>query len=718
MDEITNEPVAFANVYYPDTKTGTYTDSNGNFTVHPSKQSVLVQISSLGYKTFLATISPQENKTIYMEPSNHEIQEIVISATGSRLQGENVMNVEKLKLKDNAVIQGFSLSEKLSFVPGISNFSTGAGIGKPVIRGLSGNRIAVFSQGIRIENQQWGDEHGLGLDENGYEQVEIIKGPASLLYGSDALGGVLHFSDERYAKDNGAEMALSSEYSTNTKGWRNTGALKLSKERFHWNLFGGYTAHKDYKDGNNSFVPNSRFHTGDFKTSFGYTGDRFASSLKYGFLTEKYGLTETEESENEYINILKPELPYQDLTTQIVSSENIVFLPNESKLKVDIGSVFNNRKEFENSEAAALNMHLNTLSYNVKWYSSKIRKHWTFIAGNQGMYQSNRNRGEEVLIPDANTADMGIFVVSDYYYSEKSYWQAGLRIDGRHIDGKEYGVSDEEEYIPVFSKNYFAFTFSTGIFQQIAEKSSFRANLSSGYRAPNMFELLSNGVHEGTNRYEIGNTQLKTENSYQLDISLNYNSKHLELFVTPYFNYIRNYIYLQPVADMIHGFPVYHYTQTDAYLYGSEAGFHFHPHPWDWLHLESSYSNTFGEDRLHNALPLMPSQKIKTTVSAGLSGKKAIRKFSVYFQNQYSFAQNRVSSYETPTPAYNLCNAGVTLELKLPAEAKNLLPLQINITANNLFNEVYYDHLSRYKINGIYNTGRNFTIKINVPLQW
>jgi iron complex outermembrane receptor protein len=712
LDKTTNEPVAFANVYYPDTKTGTYTDANGQFSITVSGKSLLVQISSLGYKTFLETLSFNGKiHTIYMEQSAHELQEIIVSDNSSKLQGENVMNVEKLNLSNNTSIQGVSLSEKLSTVAGVSNFTTGAGIGKPVIRGLSGNRIAVFSQGIRVENQQWGDEHGLGLDENGYEQVEIIKGPASLLYGSDALGGVLYFVDERYAKENSIEATLGSAYSSNTNGWRNTGAVKLSKNRFHWNIFGGYTIHKDYRDGNNYSVPNSRFQTSDFKTSLGYTSNQFIASLKYSFLKEQYGLTEAKTETNDMnLSGFQSELPYQDLTTHLISLENTVFFSNESKLKVDVGTIFNNRKEFEDGNVAALDMNLGTISYNAKWYLPKMQKRWTLIVGSQGMYQTNTNHGKEMLIPDATTTDIGVFAVSNYYYSEKSYWQAGLRVDGRHINGNEF--DEEETPIPAFSKSYFAFNFSTGVFHQIVEEWSFQTNLSSGYRAPNMFELLSDGAHEEINRYEIGNTQLKTENSYQIDASLSYKTKHLELFVSPYFNYIRNYIYLQPSSEVIDWLPVFYHKQSDAYLYGSEAGFHFHPHPLDWLHLEGSYSNTVGEDKLHNDLPLIPSQKINTTVSAVFSGKKVIRKFSVYLHNQYSFIQDCVANYETPTPVYDLFNAGVAFEVELGKQK-----LLFNMAVINIFNKAYYDHLSRYKTDGIYNMGRNFNFKLNIPLQ-
>ncbi len=737
LDGENNIPVMYANVYYPDTKTGTVTDTLGQFSINFAMPQVLVQISAIGYRTFLNRINLNESKqVIYLQPSAHELQEIEITENTSRLQVENVMSVEKLNLKDETV-PGISLADKLTSVAGVDNLNTGTGIGKPVIRGLSGNRIAVFSQGVRLENQQWGDEHGLGLDENGYERVEIIKGPASLLYGSDALGGVLYFVDERYAKNNSIEAALNSEFNSNSLGFRNNGAFKLSKNRLHWNLFGGYTTHTDYKDGNNHFVPNSRFNTGNLKTALGYTGNKFTTSLKYSFLKEKYGLTEAEEHEHEegehgeeeheadgiYRNGRKPLMPYQDLTTHSVSSENTFFFDNTSRLKIDVGYVFNSRKEFEHEheheghqhgeeehgeeaeahehEEAALNMNLHTFSYNAKWYSPRWNDRWTLTAGSQGMVQNNSNHGEEILIPDANTYDFGLFAMTDFYYTPKAYWQLGLRFDTRHITGE------------AFDKQYNSFNFSAGIFQPVAKDLSFRLNLSSGFRAPNMYELLSNGVHHGTNRYEIGNPDLKTENSYQIDASLNYNTKHLEFFINPYFDYIRNYIYLKPAAGSIDDIPVFNYTQHDAFLYGGEAGIHLHPHPLDWLHIEGSYSSTFGQDKQHNDLALMPSQKIKAMVSASFSFKKAVKRFSVYLQNQYSFAQNRIAENELPTPDYNLLDAGIRVEFGVKSQK-----IQLNISADNLLNKTYYNHLSRYKADGVYDMGRSFNVKINIPVEF
>ncbi|MDR1783691.1 MAG: TonB-dependent receptor [Dysgonamonadaceae bacterium] len=627
-----------------------------------------------------------KDSTLLLEPAQFDLQEVTVSGTRSRLQEENVINVERLNLIANSELQGISLAQKLASVAGLSNFSTGAGIGKPAIRGLSGNRIAVFAQGVRLENQQWGDEHGLGLDENGYEQVEIIKGPASLLYGSDALGGVLHFNDERFADENSEEARLQSEYNGNSSGWRNSAGFKVSSNRFHANAFGAFTTHNDYSDGNGNAVYNSRFNTLNFKTALAYTGSSFNTSLKYSVLREKYGLSG--EDDDAISTTRRPDAPYQDMTTHLISTESGVYFDNNSKLKVDIGYTFNKRLEYEELNEAALNMNLGTASYNVRWYSPLRNEHWTLTAGSQGMYQTNRNHGEEQLIPDAQTIDGGLFAMTNYHFDKNSVWQTGIRFDARNIDGGD------------LKRTYSAINFSTGISAPIFEKISLRAGLSSGFRAPTMFELLSDGVHEGVNRYETGDKNLKTENSYQADIALKYTVQHLELFVNPYFNYIRHFIHLQPTGEEREEKPVYHYTQSDALLFGGEAGFHLHPHPFDWIHIEGSYSSVYGQTINSEYLALMPSTKLNLTVRTNIS-----RKFSVWIHDQYSFAQNRVAEYETPTPAYNLINSGASFESKL---------LTISVVANNLLNEAYYDHLSRYKENGILNIGRNVSFRLQI----
>lgn len=709
IDEKSKQGIPFANIYFPDTKTGTQTDSSGYFSIK-GNTNLPAQVSAIGYKTIITKLQP----VIILSASHTDLQEVIVSGTSSKLQGENVQNITSLKLSSQQVISAMSLAEKLSTISGVSQVSTGNGIGKPVIRGLSGNRVAVFTQGVRVENQQWGDEHGLGLSENGYENVEIIKGPASLLYGSDAIGGVIYFVDERYAKDNFIETHLQSKYSSNTAGWDNRLSLKLSKNKFHFNAFGSYNTNKDYKDGSGFYVPNSRFNTGDFKTTFAYTGQNYSTALRYNYLKENYGITELDSTLlANYKNGRDPGFVKQPLTTHIISWDNTVFLKN-SKLKFVIGHVYNQRLELEadslGNPETALGLRVNSTSYNVRWYSA-TKKQWSFIAGSQGMYQYNKNIGSEILVPDGSTFDLGVFANSTFNFSAQSFWQVGLRFDNRNINTKENGSPGDEGYKPAFTNSYQSINFSTGVYHKIKDNLSLRANIASGFRAPNTFELLSNGVHEGTYRYEIGSTSLKSENSYQADVELSYTNEHIDISINPFYNYIRNYIYLSPSDSVIDDLPVYYYQQSNAGLFGGEASIHFHPHPLDWFHVEASYNSVFGRANGQN-LPLIPSQKIVTTLRADIKSNKKFALRNAFIQHNFSFAQNKVAAFETPTPSYNLLNAGVGFSIK-----NGNKDIVLNAGISNLFNQKYFDHLSRLKTQGIYNAGRNIYVSLSVPFE-
>ena len=252
------------------------------------------------------------------------------------------------------------MAEAISNIPGVEQTTTGAGIGKPVIRGLSGNRIVTYAQGIRIENQQWGDEHGLGVGEVGIESVEVIKGPASLLYGSDALGGVLYFIDERYAQHNTVEGFVGTKFLSNTLGSKNSMGLKIHKNRLKFNLFGSYSSQADYKTPNASRVFNTRFDEKNIKGSLGFDAKKWISNLRYSYLQNNYGIVEdavfTTATEREFI------LPFQTIDNHNVSFENIVFTGN-SKLNLTVGYTNNYRKEFEeDSNNQALGLQLNTFT--------------------------------------------------------------------------------------------------------------------------------------------------------------------------------------------------------------------------------------------------------------------------------------------------------------------------------------------------------------------
>ncbi len=246
-------------------------------------------------------------------------------------------------------------------------------------------------------------------------------------------------------------------------------------------------------------------------------------------------------------------------------------------MDADFGYIANDRSEFEDSDVAALHMKLKTLNYDLKYHLPKFGKIET-ITGTQGMYQTNKNSGEELLIPNAVTNDFGIFGTANYEW-KTNVIQAGLRFDNRKCRSEEHGILGDEGYFAPIDKTFTSPNASLGYKTNLNEKLSLRLNLASGFRAPNLAELTSNGVHEGSNRYEIGNSNLKNEQNVQTDLNLEYKNSHFEFFANGFYNHINNYIFISPSGGIIDGNDVYDYVQANARLYGGEFGLHFHPHP-------------------------------------------------------------------------------------------------------------------------------------------
>ena len=705
LDKQTNEPVSFADIYYPDLKTGTTTDDKGEFTLsHYNQKNIHLIISYIGYKTIDTTINLDEftTKTFYLATDHLNIDEVIVSVPTGRLQQNTVVSVSHVKLANLQKTPSASLAESISNIAGVAQNSTGSGIGKPVIRGLSGNRIVTYAQGIRLENQQWGSEHGLGVGDIGIESVEVIKGPASLLYGADALGGVLYFVDERYAKHDTYEVEGQSKFVSNSLGYLNNAKFKMHKGKFKFNLFGAYNTHVDYKIPNGKRVKDTRFDEKNIKTAFGFNTANWISNLRYSYLQNKFAIAE--DASYSYDKSRNFTLPFQRINNHNLTFENKFSFTNQSKLKAILGYTSNYRREFEdNTTHPALGLRLNTLTYNLKWNSKIIKDTYNFIIGSQGMRQTNKNDGEEVLIPDASTNDLGIYALGNAEM-EHFHFQGGVRFDQRKIDAKATGG------IAGLTKNYKGITFSAGMAYH-KEQSKIRINISNGFRAPSTAELLSDGVHEGTNRYEKGANNLKNETATQIDFSYTYNTEHFKFTINPFYNSIKNYVFLAPTNMIIGGNFVYNYTQKDARLYGGEIGFHYHPHQMHWLHLESNISTVFAEDSNKNALPLIPQTKINTGINIALKSTKKFAINNVFLQHIYKFTQPRIGLFETETKAYQLLNLGLDASLK---STKNQFDFSLGV--KNLTNQKYIDHLSRFKDLEIPNQGINFYFSVKVNL--
>ena len=394
------------------------------------------------------------------------------------------------------------------------------------------------------------------------------------------------------------------------------------------------------------------------------------------------------------------------------SSKSTLFL-KDSKLDINLGFIYNDRKEYEEHHEegededeeheegevleAALYMKLKTFNYDIKYHLPKLGKFET-IVGTQGMNQTNLNYGEEQLIPDATTNDFGLLATSHIHFKKVDI-QLGARFDNRKID--------------VFSginKNFNSFNGAFGIKTNILKNITARLNFATGFRAPNLSELTSNGTHEGTNRYEIGNVNLRSEQNFQADLALEFKSEHLEVFANVFYNSINNYIFLSPNGNLVDNTPVYMYLQNDAKLYGGEFGLHLHPHPLDWLHFESIFETVTGKQEYNIYLPLIPANSISNIIRVEFKDNW-IKKSYAFAKIKSTFKQNNVSSFETNTKGYNLLSAGIGGRFSI---FKN--ELNVTISGNNLTNKAYINHLSRLKPDGVFNIGRNINLGFKYSL--
>ncbi|UPS90958.1 TonB-dependent receptor [Bizionia sp. M204] len=723
-DAETGEGLPFVNIYFPQLEKGTTTDFDGNFNIEnlPSGlYSLVYSFVGYGTKSMNLVIPTTDTISLTLSSSAIEMEAVIISTPFHKLQSDNVMKVERQTIKELKASGAVTLGEGISNIAGVEGVSTGLGITKPVIRGLSSNRVLVYTQGVRLENQQFGDEHGLGLSDAGVESVEVIKGPASLLYGSDALGGVLYINPEKFAHQNSSNADFGGTYFTNTQGYSTNAGYKASGEAFKVLFRGSVTEHADYNTADYR-VTNTRFKEQDFKAGLGYQSTNFKTDFRYNVNHSKIGIPEAigEQSTNK-----TPLLPYQELTNHIFSSRSTVFF-NNSKLEFNLGYIYNNRNEFEDEHDhdhdhdhdheedhdehedehhdeehetlhPALQMKLITANYDVKYHLPILGKFET-IVGVQGMNQVNTNYGEEELIPNAVTNDFGILAMSHIHF-EKFDIQLGARYDNRwlQIDNN-------------INKTFNSFNGAFGVKTNLTENITARLNLATGFRAPNLAELTSDGVHHGTNRYEIGNIDLNNEQNFQTDLALEFKSEHIEFFVNGFYNHVNDYIYLSPNGTSINNTPVYNYVQDNSALYGGEIGLHFHPHPLDWLHYESSFETVTGKLDSGDYLPLIPANSINNTIRVEFDYKEETNMYA-FVKLKSVFSQDNVSTFETATGSYNLLSAGFGGNIKVFNN-----DLSIIISGTNLTDKTYVNHLSRLKPDGIFNMGRNFSLGLTYSL--
>lgn len=647
-------------------------------------------------------------------------------------------------------------------VPGVTAVTTGPNVSKPFIRGLGYNRVLTLYDGLRQEGQQWGDEHGIEVDEYGITRAEVVKGPASLTYGSDALAGVINMIPY---SPNFEEGKLKGDFVTNYQS--NNGmigaSLGLAYIKNDWKYTiraTGKTAHNYYNkiDGsvygtafreyNLSAMARVDKKWGFSKTAITYydnlmeipDGSRDSVSRKFTRQILDFGddiknrpIVPENELNSYSINPLHQHIQHYRLynTSQ--------FKFGNSDLNVLIGAQQSVRREYNHptvAKQAGLYVVLNTLNYDLKYNLPDFAGVESTIGVN-GMLQGNRSKdATDFPIPDYDLFDVGAF-----YFAKKSMGKVdvsgGIRLDRRNIQWNDFyvgtnqqtgfGEQVDESYpganfqFPSFKKNYYGLSGSLGLTYNISEKLLIKANIARGYRAPNITEIGSNGLDPGAHIVYLGNRGFKPEFNLQEDLGIIAYLKDVELSLELFNNDIENYIYQSRLTDangnpvvIVPGNLTYQYQQSKARLYGAEISVNLHPSQVKWLNVNNSLAYVVGlnkneqlltqHGREAKYLPFIPPLQIRSEIKAtaqkpiGIFDKPYLKLDGAFYADQNKFYA--LDNTETFTAGYSLFNAGIGSTLK-SKKGKTLFDVFVQV--DNIFNKSYQSNLNRLKYFEYYN---------------
>ena len=646
---------------------------------------------------------------------------VVTGVTGDTKLKNSTAPISIVSSKELRQTTSTNIIDAIAHQPGVSQITTGGGISKPIIRGLGYNRIIVMSEGVRQEGQQWGDEHGIEIDAQNVNSVEILKGPASQMYGSAAMAGVLILHGSPIQPEGEMKATVSTEYQTNNGLFDYSLNFAGNQKGFVWDArFSDKYAHA-YKNKYDGYVPGSQFTERAGRLMLGLNKRWGYSHLTWATYHQTPSIMEGERDEvtgelectTNNVKTYSKALPFQQIKHYKAVWDNSLNLP-KGWLKAIIGYQQNRRQEFEDDEDEyELYFKLHTITYDLRYLSQELNG-WKMAGGVNGMWQQSLNLGEESLIPEYKLFDFGVYATVSKSLNSLTL-NGGLRFDNRHLDFN--------------SRNFSGVTGSIGAVWNANEHLNLRLNIARGFRAPNMSELGSDGIHEGTLRYEIGNPDLKPEYSWQADLGLDFTSQYVSAQLALFANRIENYIFSKRIdLVMEEGFRTYEYTQGDARLLGFEAGVDFHP--IHCVHFQNTISYVDAQ-QMHASeearyLPTTPAPRWTSELKYELShhGHKALNNASVTLGLECNLAQNhyyKVDDTETRTPSYTLLSlsAGTDLNIRKKKVA------EIYVTVDNLLNTAYQNHLSRLKYcdtnnatgrQGVYNMGRNVVFKVIIPV--
>lgn len=686
-------------------------------------------------------------------------QVVVTAVTGATRIRKTPISIATVSQKEmNRSTSTNVIDALLKSVPGITAITTGPNISKPFIRGLGYNRVLTLYDGLRQEGQQWGDEHGIEIDPYGISRAEIVKGPASLLYGSDAIAGVVNLIPGVPMNTDGLIKGdAATEYHSNNGMIGATTGLYYKKEHFSWSMRGSMKTAMDYQNPVDGRVYNTGYHEKNLSLLLGWENSKTKNHFQFNLYDNLQEIPDgsrdsvsraftqqVAEADKDTIK-QRPIVPAAELASYRLSGlhQHIQhyriyhkgsYLLGKGELNILTGFQQNIRREYNHPTAlqqAGLFVALNTLNYEARYRFPKWAGPDIHIGVN-GMYQSNRNKqATDFPIPDYHLFDIGSFLILTKDF-QNTLITGGIRLDNRSIRWEDFYTRKnnssgfmEQVSLPdtaganrnfaAYRHHFSGLSGSVGIVHNFSPSLTLKTNIARGYRSPSIPEIGSDGLDPGAHIYYIGNRDFRPEYNWQADIGLFLTHADWDANLEFFHNRISNYIFFQKLFDangqpleLVPGNFTYQYKQGNAVLYGAEANINLHPKKMDWFRLQHNLSiitginndpetrKRFGDDAKY--LPLIPPFRTLTRMRFQLPDLSS-RLTDIYLQTEIEThaRQNRfyaVDNTETATPAYALVNLGAGISWQ---NRKGKDQWQLFINANNLFNTAYQSHQNRLK---------------------
>jgi len=754
-------PVPSASVILQPSSSGGATDNRGVYAIdHVTAGTYVLQVFFLGFKPVERSISITSSTTI--------IPDIMLEEIDTQLEEVTVTGVSKATaLKENPVsvvlisaraIQRSAESNIIDVlvrnVPGLNAVKTGPNISKPFIRGLGYNRVLTLYDGVRQEGQQWGDEHGIEVDAYNIEKAEVIKGPASLMYGSDALAGVVSLFPFE-PKENGIAGRLVSEFQSNNGLFGSGLRVAGMNKHWHWSLTSSYRIAKNYSNRIDGRVYNTGFNEKNASGKIGYTSRTGDSELSFSLYDNLQGIPDgsrdslsrkfTKQISDGFSDDVKnrpiasdEELSGYELSPLHQHIEHYRLYTDhryqvgKGDIRILLGYQQNKRREYNHPtdpNQPGLYVDLQTVNYGWQYNAPEISNIEVSV-GMNGMYQNNRNKDATTFpIPDFSLLDIGSYAFVKW---KRDDWtiSGGFRYDIRRLTSDDYYLRQDPAtgyfqhaqlpdtanailQFPRLNQLFRGTSLSVGSTYQVLDQWSIKMNLSKGYRAPNISEIASNGLDPGAHIVYIGNRNFVPESNFQLDLGLNGTFKNVSASLSIFNNFVQHYIYLSQLVDdqgnpieLLQGNKTFQYQQASAHLYGIEATVDVHPANLEGLTISSDFSMVFGNNTgkefedsgiAGQYLPFIPPVKILNSIEREWKTRSnVIPVFNVRADVDIIAPQNRylaLYNTETRTAGYTLVNFSTGLDIQYTKSSR----MQVLFQVNNLFNSAFQSNLSRLK---------------------